>query len=106
MYGVNPDVELYSVKVLDGDNKAPLSRIIRGIYWCMENDIDIINMSFGTTVCSQALKQAVSDAYAANILMVGAAGNGGGDVEYPAAFEEVMAVAAVLYIGNIYPERE
>ncbi|MCI9417096.1 MAG: S8 family peptidase [Eubacterium sp.] len=94
VYGVNPDVELYSVKVLDGDNKAPLSRIIRGIYWCMENDIDIINMSFGTTVCSQALKQAVSDAYAANILMVGAAGNGGGDVEYPAAFEEVMAVAA------------
>lgn len=52
-----------------------------------ENDIDIINMSFGTTVCSQALKQAVSDAYAANILMVGAAGNDGGEVEYPAAFE-------------------
>ena len=94
IYGVNPDVELYSVKVLDECNRAPLSRIIRGIYWCMENDIDIINMSFGTTVCSQALKQAVSDAYAANILMVGAAGNDGGEVEYPAAFEEVMAVAA------------
>lgn len=87
-------MELYSVKVLDECNRAPLSRIIRGIYWCMENDIDIINMSFGTTVCSQALKQAVSDAYAANILMVGAAGNDGGEVEYPAAFEEVMAVAA------------
>ena len=30
--GVNSNVDLYSVKVLDGENKAPLSRIIKGIY--------------------------------------------------------------------------
>lgn len=92
--GVNPNVELYSVKVLDDGNIAPLSRIIRGIYWCIENGIDIINMSFGTTTYSKALEQAVTDAYHANILMVGAAGNGSGSVEYPAAFKQVMAVAA------------
>lgn len=92
--GVNPNVALYSVKVLDEENMAPLSRIIRGIYWCIENDIDIINMSFGTTAYSKALEQAVADAYQANILMIGAAGNDSGDVEYPAAFQQVMAVAA------------
>lgn len=94
IYGVNPNAEVYSVKVLDGENKAPLSRIIRGIYWCVENDINIINMSFGTPVYSKALEQAVADAYANNILMVAAAGNDGDGVEYPAAFDEVMAVAA------------
>lgn len=94
LYGINPNAEVYSVKVLDKENKAPLSRIIRGIYWCIENDIDIINMSFGTSVYSKALHQAVSDAYANNILMIAAAGNYGNGVEYPAAFEEVMAVAA------------
>ncbi len=92
--GVNPNVDLYSVKVLDEENKAPLSRVIEGIYWCIENDINIINMSFGTSQYSRALEKAVQDAYNANILIVGAAGNDGGEVEYPAAFDEVMAVAA------------
>lgn len=95
IYGVNPNVELYSVKVLDEKNTAPISRIIRGIYWCVENDIDIINMSFGTQTYSRALEEAVEDAYEAGLLMVAAAGNGSDEVEYPAAFEEVMAVASV-----------
>ena len=94
IYGVNPNVELYSVKVLGEENTAPLSRVIQGIYWCVEHDMDIINMSFGTSTYSKALEQAVEDAYDAGLLMVGAAGNGSGEVEYPAAFEEVMAVAA------------
>lgn len=92
--GVNPNVELYSVKVLDQNNQAPISRIIEGIYWCIENNINIINMSFGTAIYSKALEKAIEDAYKANILMVAAAGNHDSDVEYPAAFEEVMAVAA------------
>ena len=83
------------MKVLDGENQAPLSRVIKGIYWCIEHKMNIINMSFGTPVYSKALEQAVRDAYAAGLLMVGAAGNGSAGVEYPAAFPEVMAVAAV-----------
>ncbi|MBO5303398.1 MAG: S8 family serine peptidase [Lachnospiraceae bacterium] len=94
IYGVNPEVELYSVKIMDDNNMVPLSRVIQGIYWCIENDMNIINMSFGTAVYSQVLEQAVKDAYDAGILMVAAAGNGSGEVEYPAAFSEVMAVAA------------
>ncbi len=94
IYGINPNAWVYSVRVLDSENKAPLSRIVKGIYWCIENDINIINMSFGTSVYSKVLEQAVADAYAANILMVGASGNTGGDVEYPAAFDGVVAVAA------------
>lgn len=92
--GINPNAELYSVKVLDGENKAPLSRIIEGIYWCIEQDMDIINMSFGTPAYSKALEKAVKDAYDAGLLMVAAAGNDGDSVEYPAAFPETMAVAA------------
>lgn len=38
-------------------------------------------MSFGTPVYSKALEQAVRDAYAAGLLMVGAAGNGSAGVE-------------------------
>lgn len=92
--GVNPNAELYSVKVLDSMNKAPVSRIIEGIYWCIDNGMQIINMSFGTSRYSEALHNAVREAYEAGILMVGASGNHAEGVEYPAAFPEVMAVAA------------
>ena len=83
VYGVNPNAELYSVKVLDEHNQAPLSRIIQGIYWCIDHHMNIINMSFGTNVYSAALEQAVKDADNAGILMIGAAGNNSGAVEYP-----------------------
>ncbi len=92
--GVNPNAEVYSVRVLDGENRAPLSRVVRGIYWCVENGMDVINMSFGTTTRSAALEKAVEDACAAGVLMVAASGNGGGAVEYPAAYEGTLAVAS------------
>lgn len=97
--GVAPDASLYSVKVFDTVNEAPISRIIRGIYWAIDHDINIVNMSFGTTVNSYALHQAVQDAYRDGILMVAAAGNKG-VVEYPAAYNEVIAVGAVDHEGR------
>ncbi len=97
--GVNPYATLYSVKVLDDNNQSPLSRVIEGIYWCIENDIDIINMSFGTSQYSEAFQKAVKAADQAGILMVAAAGNvnngNGAAVQYPAAFPEVIAVGSV-----------
>lgn len=94
---INPDAELYSVRVLDSKNTAKLDRVIEGIYWCIDNDIDIINMSFGTAYKSVALQKAVNAAYDAGILLVSAAGNGGNEesVEYPAAFDKVIAVGSV-----------
>lgn len=97
LYGIAPETELYDVKILDDTNTAPLSRVIEGIYWCIDNDIDIINMSFGTTAYSEALKQAVDDAEEAGIIMVASAGNNGENatsIDYPAAFENVITVDA------------
>lgn len=96
--GIAPDVTMYSVKVFDQINEAPISRIIEGIYWAIDHDIHIINMSFGTDVNSFALHQAIQAAAQADILMVAAAGNGSA-VEYPAAYPEVVAVGATNYQG-------
>ena len=94
--GVNPNAEIYSVKALSDGECAPLSRIIEGIYWCIDKDVDIINMSFGTHTDSPLLYQAVKTAADAGILMIAAAGNNKNDgVEYPAAYNEVIAVGSV-----------
>ena len=104
--GINPNAELYSVKILDDQKKESLSGIIEGIYWCIDHDIDIINMSFGTSVKSEILEQVIKEADKAGILMIAAAGNKGerageSTVEYPAAFAEVIAVGASTPQGEV-----
>lgn len=97
--GVNKDVELYSARILDDEKQAPISRVIEGIYWAIDKGVNIISISFGTSQYSEALKQAIDDANAKGILVVAAAGNQGekgtDNVEYPAAFDHVMAVGSV-----------
>ena len=95
--GDEENVELYSVKVLDAYNQGPVSRIAEGIQWCIDHDIDIINMSFGTDSYSACLEDMVQKAANAGILMVASVGNGGENskVQYPAAFSEVVGVGSV-----------
>lgn len=92
--GVNPNVEIYSAKVLDDHNSAPISRIIEGIYWAIDNNVDIINFSLGTIHNSRALHQAISEAYKKGIVLIASSGNDN-SIEYPAAYEEVISVGSV-----------
>lgn len=95
----NEVVELYSVKVLDENNQAPISRIIAALNWCVENEMNVVNMSFGTLAKSKILQDAVERADEAGVLMVAAAGNGGkadgSTVEYPAAYPQVLGIGSV-----------
>lgn len=84
--GINDNVELYSAKVLDRNNQAPISRVIQAIDWAVEKQVNIINMSLGVSSYSSALHEAVKRAKQNGILIVTAAGNGG-KIEYPAAFK-------------------
>ena len=97
--GINQNIELYSARILDEKKQAPISRVVEGIYWAIEKDVNIISISFGTNQYSQALQQAVDDANKKGILVIAAAGNQGEDgtdnVEYPAAFDNVIAVGSV-----------
>jgi len=94
--GVAPDASLYGVKVLDRYGSGSLSGVIAGIDWAKENDMDIITMSLSTSTDVSALEDACDNAYAADVVIVAAAGNGDGDdpVNYPAAYDSVIAVSA------------
>ena len=103
--GINPNAVLYSAKVLDSNNQAPLSRVIEGIYWAIDNKVDIINMSFGTSFDSEILHNAVKDAYNAGILIVASSGNAPeSEVKYPAAYDEVIAVGAIGVDGKLWSD--
>ncbi len=91
--GVAPDAALYAVKILDGGGFGMASWLIAGLEWAVANNMDIINLSVGFPLYSQAMEDACNSASENGVLLVAAAGNeSGGAVTYPAAFSSVIAV--------------
>jgi type VII secretion-associated serine protease mycosin len=78
-------------------------RIAAAIVWAVDTGADVINMSFETPPSDQ-LREAVAYAHAADVVLVAAAGNIQQDQvfvpAYPAAYEEVLAVAGVAQDGT------
>jgi len=96
--GVGPEVYLYAVKVLDNKGEGWLSDIIDALDWCIDNKIQVINMSFGSLEGNQSFHDAIKKVHQAGITMVASAGNNGegsGLIEYPAFYPETIAVSAV-----------
>ncbi len=93
--GIADEAELYSVKIFNRENTASVSTVVKAIEWCIANDIDIINMSFGMAQHSSILAKEIKKAYDRGILMIGAAGNDAGDIQYPAAYPEVISVGSI-----------
>lgn len=96
MMGVAPRAVLYPVKAFDHSGSAYVSDIVLGIDWCVQNRIDVINMSFGMKTRSKALHNVVMKAYKSGIAIIASSGNDGkrgGD--YPARYPETIAVGAI-----------
>lgn len=93
--GVSPDTTLHAAKALDEDGSGTLTDVIACIEWSADESHDVINMSLGASEESSALKEACEYAQEQGCLVIASAGNtSGGDVEYPAAYESVVAVSA------------
>lgn len=92
--GVAPKTWLYGIKVLDRTGSGYLSDVIEGIQWAIANGMQAVNMSLGTSADIQSFHDAVAASKNAGIVVVAAAGNSGGAVNYPAAYPEAIAVSA------------
>ncbi|MBU7013236.1 MAG: S8 family peptidase [Theionarchaea archaeon] len=95
--GVAPEAWLYGVKVLDSSGSGYDSDIIEGIQWCVDNDIQVLSMSFGGYDDDQTFHDAIDAAWNAGLLLVAAAGNEGYEEPdlYPAGYSTVMAISAM-----------
>nr|MBC7244631.1 peptidase S8 [Chloroflexota bacterium] len=99
--GVSWGARVMTVKVLDQHGDGYYYDIAAGIVYAVDNGAQIINLSLGGDESSFVLREAVRYAYERGVLLVAASGNNGGSVLYPAAYPEVMAVAAT----NSYDQR-
>jgi thermitase len=83
------------LRIFDDSGNTDAFNIIQGIRYAVEHGADVINMSFGMTSESKAVKQAVKFAFDHGVTVVASAGNDNSSTpQYPAAFNNVMSVAA------------
>lgn len=110
--GVAPRASLLVAKVLNRQGSGYLSDVIAGINYCVNSNADIISMSLGTSSNVLSFENAVNAAYNSGVLLIAAAGNSGGSVIYPAAYDSVIAVSAtdsnddIAYFSSRGPEIE
>jgi subtilisin len=102
MTGIAPKAALYPVKAFDHRGAAYVSDIIKGIEWCVQHKVDVINMSFGMKTRSDAMLDAVRHATKAGIVIVASAGNDGERrIDYPARFLHTISVGALNRQGRV-----
>jgi subtilisin len=103
--GVAPKANIHPVKAFDQNGSAYVSDIIAGIDWCVQNNLDIINMSFGMKTYNRSLELAVLNAYHAGRVIVASSGNDGqkATIDFPARFPQVVSVGASTKANKIAP---
>jgi len=95
--GFAPDAEIHACKLFPG---GQISQLIDALEYCIEKQIDVVNLSLGGSEVSEALEQQILRAKRLGVACIVAAGNSGGPVEYPASSPNVLAVAAIGKLGE------
>ena len=99
--GVAPKACLYAVRVLDRRGAGRWSDLSDAITWCVDNGMNVGNMSLGGSSAPSYVKTACDNAQANDVLLVAAAGNSGDgntgtpELSFPAAYDSVVSVAAI-----------
>ncbi|MDN6195245.1 MAG: S8 family serine peptidase [Atopostipes suicloacalis] len=100
--GIAPGAEVYGIKIYHsrdtnefGDVSTDVKSVIKGIQLAMKKKSDIIVISSGLDYHDEELYQIIKEAHQKEIMIIAASGNGNLSVNYPASYEEVIAVTAV-----------
>ncbi|MDT2045895.1 S8 family peptidase [Priestia flexa] len=94
--GIVPSADIYSVKVLNDEGIGSVDNIVKGIEWSINQDVKIINLSFGMEKDSAELKRVIPKAISQGIIIVAASGNNYmKDVDYPAKYPNVISVGSI-----------
>ncbi|MGB2589007.1 MAG: S8 family serine peptidase [Candidatus Acidiferrum sp.] len=92
---VAPTALIMPLKSFQANGTGYLSDILRAIYYAVQNQANVINMSFDFTSSSTELATAVNYAAQNDVICVASVGNDGAqELVYPAALANVMGVAS------------
>lgn len=100
--GANWNTKILPIQALDDDSYGDTRSIGESIYYAINQNVDIINISLGTDYQDDYVRGAIEAATAAGILVVASSGNDGCEcIVYPARYPEVVAVGALDTNGSL-----
>jgi hypothetical protein len=70
-----PTAQILPLKAFSANGQGNLSNIIAALYYAVQNNANVVNMSFDVTVPSPALSAAISYANQSGVVLVASAGN-------------------------------
>lgn len=92
---VAPDVKILPVVVLNPDGRSDIWIVTKGIYYAIDQGVEVINASLGTTYRPDGFEAALDEAKKLGIVVVGAAGNEAAHCrEHPAQLSQAFGVVA------------
>ncbi len=95
MASMGRGIRIVPVKITFDTNADLVVAGYEGVAWAVEQDVQVINMSWGAPEYSQTGLLVTEEAVASNIVMVAAAGNANNSIaNYPAAYPGVLSVAS------------
>ena len=101
--GIAPECTIIPIKVLNDNGGGRYTNIVDGIRKAISDEVnaDIITMSLGSSTPGPSeLHDVIKEATDKGKIILAAAGNDHGPVNYPAAYPEIIAVAAVDQNGD------
>ena len=98
-----PGAKIMPIRAFQADGSSNLSDVVAAIYYAINNNADVINMSFDINSDIQSVKDAIAAADAAGIVLVASADNQNSNTPvYPAAYSPVIGVGSTDSIFGIY----
>ncbi len=93
---IAPDCQLIPLRAFNGNGIGSSFAVAQSIYWAIDNQVDVINMSFSMFVNDSVISEAVAAAAQAGIVMSASTGNDNVNISaYPAALSSVIAISAI-----------
>ncbi len=95
--GFAPAAEVHVIRIFPG---GQFSSLVQALDYCMENGIDVANLSLGGGEPSRIVEERIVRAKQMGLACIVAAGNSGGPVQFPASTPHVLAVSAIGKVGE------
>ncbi|MEX5258297.1 S8 family serine peptidase [Kocuria arenosa] len=95
--GFAPEAEVHTLKVFKGGR---FSSLLDALDYCIEKQIDVVNMSLGSPEPSLLVLEKIATARQHGIACIVAAGNSAGNVQFPGTSPDVLTVAAIGMAGT------
>ncbi|WP_106403745.1 S8 family peptidase [Actinocorallia populi] len=100
IYGFVSEAEVHACKIFPG---GYFSDLVAAVYYCIDQQIDVMNFSLGAQGFSSDVAEAIAAARQAGVACIAATGNTAGAVSFPGNLPDVLSVAAIGKIGT-YPK--